>query len=82
MEIPSSHAGVVKEMKVKVGDKVSEGSVLLMLEAAEAGAAAGCRTRRGPAPAACRRHPGAGSSGSAAGRSSTVAGVEPRSPPR
>ena len=29
MEIPSSHAGVVKEMKVKLGDKVSEGSVIL-----------------------------------------------------
>jgi pyruvate/2-oxoglutarate dehydrogenase complex dihydrolipoamide acyltransferase (E2) component len=25
MEIPSSHAGVVKELKVKLGDKVSEG---------------------------------------------------------
>ncbi len=36
MEIPSSHAGVVKEMKVKVGDKVSEGSVLLVLEASGA----------------------------------------------
>ena len=34
MEIPSSHAGVVKEMKVKVGDKVKEGSVLLVVEAA------------------------------------------------
>jgi len=43
MEIPSSHAGVVKELTVKVGDRVAEGSVLLVLEAA-AGAAA-------PAPA-------------------------------
>src|SRR6478672_9574282 len=33
MEIPSSQAGVVKELKVKLGDKVSEGSLLLMLEA-------------------------------------------------
>lgn len=32
MEIPSSHAGVVKEVKVKVGDKVAEGSLVLMLE--------------------------------------------------
>ena len=32
MEIPSSHAGVVKELKVKLGDKVSEGSVVLSLE--------------------------------------------------
>src|SRR5437764_6991849 len=35
MEIPSSQAGVVKELRVKVGDKVSEGSVLLTIEAAE-----------------------------------------------
>jgi dihydrolipoamide dehydrogenase len=33
MEIPSSAAGVVKELKVKVGDKVAEGSVVLVLEA-------------------------------------------------
>jgi pyruvate dehydrogenase E2 component (dihydrolipoamide acetyltransferase) len=33
MEIPSSHAGVVKEFKVSLGDKVKEGSVVLMLEA-------------------------------------------------
>lgn len=39
MEIPSSHAGVVKELKVKLGDKVAEGSLLLVLEA-DAGAAA------------------------------------------
>ncbi len=32
MEIPSSAAGVVKELKVALGDKVSEGSLLLMLE--------------------------------------------------
>ena len=40
MEIPSSHGGVVKELKVKIGDKVAEGSVVLMLESADAGAAA------------------------------------------
>ncbi len=32
MEIPASHAGVVKELKVKVGDRISEGSLLLTLE--------------------------------------------------
>lgn len=37
MEIPSSHAGVVKELKVKPGDKVSRGSVILLVESAEAG---------------------------------------------
>ncbi len=35
MEIPSSHAGVVKELKVKLGDKVAKGSVLLLLEATQ-----------------------------------------------
>jgi pyruvate dehydrogenase E2 component (dihydrolipoamide acetyltransferase) len=34
MEIPSSHAGVVKELKVRLGDKVSEGGSVLVLEAA------------------------------------------------
>jgi pyruvate dehydrogenase E2 component (dihydrolipoamide acetyltransferase) len=39
MEIPSSAAGVVKELKVALGDKVSEGSPLLVLEAANGAAA-------------------------------------------
>ena len=37
MEIPSSHAGIVKELKVKLGDKVSEGTLLLLLEEEGAG---------------------------------------------
>ena len=36
MEVPSTHAGVVKELKVKLGDKVSMGSLVLVLDAAEA----------------------------------------------
>ncbi len=48
MEIPSSHAGVVKELKVKVGDTVSEGTLVLLIEAEGAGAAAA----PAPAPAA------------------------------
>jgi dihydrolipoamide dehydrogenase len=39
MEIPSSHAGVVKEVRVKVDDKVSEGSTIVVLETASAAAA-------------------------------------------
>ncbi|NML97174.1 dihydrolipoyl dehydrogenase [Paraburkholderia sp. RP-4-7] len=39
MEIPSTHAGVVKELKVKVDDKVSEGSVILLVEATGAASA-------------------------------------------
>jgi pyruvate dehydrogenase E2 component (dihydrolipoamide acetyltransferase) len=48
MEIPSSAAGVVKELKVKVGDKVGEGSLVLLVEAA---AASGVPAAS-PAPAA------------------------------
>ena len=40
MEIPSSHAGVVKELKVKLGDKVAMGTLVLVLEAAGAAAPA------------------------------------------
>jgi pyruvate dehydrogenase E2 component (dihydrolipoamide acetyltransferase) len=43
MEIPSPEAGVVKELKVKVGDKVSEGSLLLKLEPGGAPAAAAAK---------------------------------------
>src|SRR5574343_461866 len=44
MDVPSSAAGVVKEVLVKLGDRVSEGAVLIKLEAAGAAAV--------PAPAA------------------------------
>ena len=36
MEIPSPDSGVVKELRVKVGDKLSQGAAILVLEAAEA----------------------------------------------
>ena len=50
MEIPSSHAGVVKAIKVKLGDKVKQGSVVLTLEAAAEGTSAA--SSPAPAPAA------------------------------
>jgi pyruvate dehydrogenase E2 component (dihydrolipoamide acetyltransferase) len=46
MEVPSTLAGVVKDIKVKVGDKVSEGTVLISVETADAAPAPA------PAPAA------------------------------
>ncbi|MDC8785917.1 dihydrolipoyl dehydrogenase [Roseateles koreensis] len=49
MEIPSSHAGVVKEIKVALGDKINQGTVLLVVEAAGAAAPAAAAA---PAPAA------------------------------
>jgi dihydrolipoamide dehydrogenase len=51
MEIPSSQAGVVKDMKVKLGDKVSEGSVILTLEP-EGAAVAPAAPAAAPAAAA------------------------------
>ncbi|WP_342129410.1 dihydrolipoyllysine-residue acetyltransferase [Hydrogenophaga sp. OTU3427] len=54
MEIPSSTAGVVKELKVALGDKVKQGSVVLMLEAEGAAAAAPAPA---PAPAAAAPAP-------------------------
>jgi len=52
MEIPSSAAGVVKEMKVKLGDKVSQGSLLLMLESSAAASEAAPAQAAAPAPVA------------------------------
>ncbi len=51
MEIPSSAAGTVKELKVQVGDKVKEGSVVLVLETEGEGAAE-VPSSSAPAPAA------------------------------
>jgi dihydrolipoamide dehydrogenase len=50
MEIPSSAAGVIKEFKLKVGDEVSEGAVIAVIEASEA-AAAEAPKAAAPAPA-------------------------------
>ena len=54
MEIPSSHAGVVKELKVALGDKVSQGSVIAVLDSAEAAA-----SEEKPAPAPANQAPAA-----------------------
>jgi pyruvate dehydrogenase E2 component (dihydrolipoamide acetyltransferase) len=55
MEIPSSHAGTVKELKIKIGDKIAEGSIVLVLEAAEGAAAPAAEA----APAAAAAAPAA-----------------------
>ncbi|MFT3815093.1 MAG: dihydrolipoyllysine-residue acetyltransferase [Acidovorax sp.] len=55
MEIPSSHAGVIKELKVALGAKVSEGTVIAVLEAA--GAAEAAAPAAAPAPAAAAPAP-------------------------
>lgn len=52
MEVPSPAAGVVKEIKVAEGDKVSEGSVIMVFEGAAAEAAIEAAPAAAPAPAA------------------------------
>ncbi len=52
MDVPAPFSGVIKELKVKVGDKVSEGSLIAMMEASAAGAkAAPAPAKAGAAPA-------------------------------
>jgi dihydrolipoamide dehydrogenase len=52
MEVPSPQSGVVREIKVKVGDKLSEGSVVLLLEGTTAEVPAAKAEAAKPAPAA------------------------------
>jgi len=52
MEIPASQGGVVKEVKVKVGDKVAKGSVVAVVEGAPPAAAPAAKAEAAPAPAA------------------------------
>ncbi len=60
MEIPAPEAGVVQEVKVAVGDKVSEGSLILLLEPAAEGAVAEAAGEDAePAPAAAEQAPAA-----------------------
>jgi pyruvate dehydrogenase E2 component (dihydrolipoamide acetyltransferase) len=61
MEIPSPSAGVVRELKIKVGDKVSKGSPILVLAAAAGGApaAAASAPSATPAPAQAPSRPAA-----------------------
>jgi dihydrolipoamide dehydrogenase len=56
MEIPANRGGVVKELKVKLGDKVKEGSVVLLLEVAGAVAS---NAPAAPSPAAATAAPAA-----------------------
>ncbi|AMO24884.1 dihydrolipoyl dehydrogenase [Ramlibacter solisilvae] len=67
MEIPSSQAGVVKELKVKLGDTVSEGSVLAVVEAAAATSSPPAATPPAPSPAAPPPQPSPGGGGSYSG---------------
>ncbi len=52
MEIPSSSAGVLKELKVKLGDKINIGDLLAVIEGSAPAAASGTASTPGPQPAA------------------------------
>ena len=76
MEIPSSHAGVVKDLKVKVGDKVAEGTVLLTLETSGAAAPAPATRQAVPASAAPAPAPVAAATAAPAPAGSYSGGVD------
>ena len=69
MEIPSSAGGVVKELKVALGDKVKQGSLVLVLEVAGEAAAPAAEPKQAAAPAA-----------PAQAATNTVAAVAPAAP--
>jgi pyruvate dehydrogenase E2 component (dihydrolipoamide acetyltransferase) len=80
MEIPSSHAGVVKELKVAVGDKVKQGSVIVVVEAADAGAPAAPPAAAAPAPAAAPQAAAPAPAPAAAAPAAAAGPVEVRVP--
>ena len=87
MEIPSSQGGVVKELKVKIGDKVKEGSLLMVLETDDATATATPATTSAAAPASAPAAAAAGIGAVAAvaapsaAPAPTLSLVESRQPP-
>ncbi|MFA7664793.1 MAG: dihydrolipoyl dehydrogenase [Burkholderiaceae bacterium] len=77
MEIPSSAGGVVREMRVKLGDKLSEGSVLLVLDARDDTAADGAAS---PPAAAADRAPASAASEPAPAGASPAQSATPAQP--
>jgi len=74
MEVPASEGGVVKELRVKIGDKVSQGTVLATIEAVES------KPSQAPAPEAVAKDV-AGVVASDAGASEEVAALGATVPP-
>jgi pyruvate dehydrogenase E2 component (dihydrolipoamide acetyltransferase) len=81
MEIPSSHAGVVRELVVKMGDKVNQGTLLLRLDAENGAAAApapkAAASSAASAPAALPAMPAAAPAAAAVAASGPVTVVVP-----
>ncbi|MGF6955139.1 dihydrolipoyl dehydrogenase [Paraburkholderia youngii] len=79
MEVPSDTAGTVKEVRIKPGDKVSQGTVIALVEAAAGGAAAAAPAAKEPekaAPAPAPAAPKAAAPAPQAGSYSGSADIE------
>src|SRR5690606_3779622 len=81
MEIPASQGGVVKAIKVKLGDKVSQGAEILVVEATggapQAAAPAAAAPAPAPAPAPAEAAPKAAAAPAPASAPSSMASVAP-----
>jgi pyruvate dehydrogenase E2 component (dihydrolipoamide acetyltransferase) len=90
MEVPAPAAGVVRDLRVKVGDKVSQGHAILSLEVGEAAAAAAAPAAAAPAPTAAPASPAPAAAAPApaapapvsasAGHGTSAGTVEPAAP--
>ncbi len=83
MEVPSPAAGVIKEIKVKLGDEVGEGALIALLESAEAATAAPApaqAAKAAPAPVAAAPAPSAAPAPKAAAASGRTADFECQEP--
>ncbi|MGF6806217.1 dihydrolipoamide dehydrogenase [Paraburkholderia sp. Clong3] len=81
MEVPSDTAGTVKEVRIKPGDKVSQGTVIALVEATAGGAAAAAAEpkapeKAAPAPAPAAAAPKAAAAAAQAGSYSGSADIE------
>jgi dihydrolipoamide dehydrogenase len=80
MEVPSTHAGTIKEVRVKIGDKVSQGSIIAILDtetgAAETAKTPGTPPAQQPTPAPQRAAPAPTREGLREALSSTLASLD------
>jgi pyruvate dehydrogenase E2 component (dihydrolipoamide acetyltransferase) len=81
MEVPSSVAGVVKELKVKVGDEIGEGVVVALIETAGASAPAAAKSPPAPAKTESAAAPAAAPATATAAPASAPDAGKPSSPP-
>ena len=79
MEVPAPFDGVVKEVRVKVGDEVAEGHVVALIESAAAEAAP-AKAPQAPAPAAAPTQPAPPAQASAAAPAAEAAPVPAPAP--